>query len=266
MAPAELSVAQRCFRLEADMLAPLAVAAKQLIGRHTHVLYEVPAAVGIPDIVVASVDYVALLERAGKDFLTNPTELAVVLYLSRNLQQGKAGATSVQIADAVGITRRHLHANVLPSLRERSHVQSDGADWYADVPYRPLVTRLLTIEAKLHDWKKGLAQAARQVPGSDESWLVLDDARHEAAIRQLHLFAMYRVGLATLDLAGELFVQQPPAVSASRFLSLRRELLAERVASFIAGGTTSGPVPSVFGNLAAVSTGCDPRLEGAGAR
>jgi hypothetical protein len=266
MAMAELSVEQRCFRLEADMLAPLSVAAKQLIGRHAYIVYEVPAAVGVPDVVVASVDVVALLERAGKDFLINPTELAVVLYLSNRFVLHEAGVTSGQIADAVGVTRRHLHSSVLPSLRERHHVRSDGTYWYPDVPYRPLATRLITIEAKLHDWKKGLAQAARQVPGSDESWLVLDYARREPAVRRLDLFELYSVGLATIDPAGELLILQPPPNSPLHVRSLRRELLAERVASFIAGGTTSGPVPSVFGTVSAASTGCDPRLQGVGAR
>lgn len=265
MSVAELSSAHRRFRFEADMLAPLAVAAKQLIGRHANIVFEVPAAAGIPDLVVASLDCGALLERVDKDFLTNPTELAVVLHLSSLFEKHAAGATSAQLAGAVGVTRRHLGSTMLPNLLERRHVLSDGELWYVDAPHRTLVTRLLTIEAKLYDWKKGLAQAARQVPGSDEAWLILDHARHDAAARRLDLFELYQVGLATVDRDGELRVLQRPTSAAAWRLSPRRELLAERVASLIARGSASGPVPSVFGTVLAASTGCDPRLEGAGA-
>lgn len=268
MSVADLSPAHRRFRYEADMLAPLAVGAKQLIGRHSNIVFEVPAAAGIPDLVVASLDYPALLERVDRvdgDFLTNPTELAVVLHLSGLLGRHAGGATSAQLANAVGITRRHLSSTMLPNLLERRHVRSDGELWYVDAPYRSLVTRLLTIEAKLHDWKKGLAQAARQVPGSDEAWLILDHARHDAAARRLDLFELYQVALATVDYDGELRVLQRPTGTTARPLSARRELLAERVASLIARGSVSGPVPAVFGTVLAASTGFDPRLQGAGA-
>ena len=244
------------------MLAPLSIGARELIGRHAHVLFEVHGAAGIPDVVAASVDYTALLERADKDFLTSPTELAVVLFLSRMSRKREAGVTTAQIASAVGVTCRHLSATVLPNLVERRHVRSDGGLWCADVPYRPLVTRLVTFEAKLHDWKKGLAQAARHVPGADESWLALDHARHDPAMRHLDLFELYQVGLATVDRAGELEILLRPTSTASRLLTPRRELLSERVASLIAAGSLSGPVPFVFGNVLAASTGCDPRLQG----
>ena len=89
MSVAELSAEQRRFRFEADMLAPLSIGARELIGRHAHVLFEVHGAAGIPDVVAASVDYTALLERADKDFLTSPTELAVVLFLPGCLGNAK---------------------------------------------------------------------------------------------------------------------------------------------------------------------------------
>ena len=69
---------------------------------------------------------------------------------------------------------------------------------------------LVTVEAKLSDWRRGLGQAARHAAGADAAWLVLDGARTRPAVSRADWFRAAGVGLAGLDPDGTLRRLLPP--------------------------------------------------------
>lgn len=252
------------FAAEADMLGLIAAAAPSLAGSGAFAVFEVQAAAGVPDVVAAVLDKVVVADRVQTGFVTDRTSLAALLALSDALARD-SGLNAQQVAAAVGITVRYAASVVLPGLVTRGLAATPEADlWAATQRYRSSALRLVTVEAKLRDWRRGLGQAARHAAGADAAWLVLDSACTRPAEAYAGWFRTAGVGLAALNEAGALRpVLAPTGVDVLR---VRRELLAERTAALHCSGIRSGPVGLVFGRTLAPTTGADPRLADAGAR
>jgi hypothetical protein len=73
----------------------------------------------------------------------------------------------------------------------------------------PPFQTIISIEAKLNDWSRALVQAYRNRQFADESWVVLDHRFYRPAVAKLERFQRSGVGLATVDLAGNLYVHYP---------------------------------------------------------
>lgn len=58
---------------------------------------------------------------------------------------------------------------------------------------------IISIELKLKDWNRGMAQAFRYKNFSNEVYLVLDEAHISPALKQIKDFERYNIGLATFD-------------------------------------------------------------------
>ncbi|MCU6669428.1 hypothetical protein M8013_11795 [Enterobacteriaceae bacterium H4N4] len=77
---------------------------------------------------------------------------------------------------------------------------------------KPLCSSIIAIEAKLRDWKKALWQASRYKIFSNESWVVLDQYRANAAKLNIEEFKKFNIGLATVSVNGtyeEIFSPTP---------------------------------------------------------
>lgn len=249
------------FAVEADMLSPIATAVPKLAGPGAVAVFEVQSAAGVPDVTAAVFDHDAIAARADTGFVTDATSLAALLALSDALHLGRAlGAP--QVAAAAGVTTSYVKSRVLPSLAARGlAVMTAPGRWTAVSPYRSPALTLVTIEAKLRDWRRGLGQAARHAAGADAAWLVLDGACTGPAAMRADWFRVAGVGLAGLGQDGTLRLLLPP--SGTSTLRARRELLAERLADLRRSGAVSGPVGRVFGRDLVPSTGADPRHAGA---
>jgi DNA-binding transcriptional ArsR family regulator len=246
------------------MLSLVAAAAPTLAGSGSVTIYEVPITGGVPDVVAVVLDTTVLSEQPQRGFITDPTSIATLLFLSDALTSGRSVDVKI-IASAVGISPRRASSAVLPGLAERGLVHtSKRGKWEATKVYRSPAHRIITVEAKLRDWRRGLAQAARHAVSADASWLVLDAAHIKPARAASSLFRSVGVGLASLDDLGN-FCQLVSPVGEFT-LRLRRELLAQRAASLYYSGANSGPVGHVFGRTLTPTIGADPRLVGAGAR
>jgi hypothetical protein len=247
------------FAAEADMLGLIADAVPALAGPGAVAVFEVQSAAGIPDVVATVLDQDVIKARMdrGDGFITDPASLSAFLSLSDATDKGHALDTR-QVAMAAGVTVPYARSRVLPGLAERGLVAaSPPGRWVATRQYRSPVSRLVTVEAKLRDWRRGLGQAARHAVGADAAWLVLDGACTRSAVGRADLFRAMGVGLAGLDPDGTLRLLVSP--SDVDVLRVRRELLAERLAELYCSGSASGPVGRVFGRDLAPSTGPDPR-------
>ncbi len=246
------------FAVEADMLAPIAAAVRDLAGPSAFaVFFEVQSAAGIPDVVAAVFDRDVLEKRGEDGFVTDPASLGALLALS-DARDACRSLDARQVAAATGLTLAYVRSRVLPGLAARGLVAMTGPGrWTAAGLYRSPAQTLVTVEAKLSDWRRGLGQAVRHAAGADAAWLVLDAARTRPAVSRAEWFRAAGVGLAGLDRDGTLRALLPPV--RGRALRARRELLAERLAELHCSGAVSGPVSRVFGRELTASTGADPR-------
>lgn len=257
-------IVARGFSAEADMLGFIAASVPALAGPDAVAVFEVPSAAGVPDVVAAVFDDEAIASWVGGSFVTDQAGVAALLALSDARANGRALDAS-QVAAAIGVSVAYSRSRVLPGLAGRGlAVMTGPGRWVATSEYRSPTVRLVTIEAKLRNWRKGLSQAARHVPGADAAWLVLDAAHARPAEQGTAWFRALGVGLALLDRDGTLTPLLEP--SAFGVLRVRRELLAQRLACMRSCGAVSGPPARVFGRYLAPTTEPDPRIQGASAR
>lgn len=250
------------FAAEADMLGLIAAAVQDFAGPGAVAVFEVQSAAGIPDVVATVFNQDVLNERGTGGFVTDASGVATLLALSdaRNSWQS---LDARELASATGLTPSYVRARVLPGLASRGLVMMTAPGrWTAAQPYRSPAHRLVTVEAKLSDWRRGLGQAARHAAGADAAWLVMDAARTRPAVSKADWFRAAGVGLAGLGRDGTVNTLLEPDSKVVLHLRARRELLAERLAELHCSGVASGPVGKVFGRALTSSTGPDPRYQG----
>jgi len=68
---------------------------------------------------------------------------------------------------------------------------------------------VIAIEAKLSDWRRALIQGYRNRQFADESWVVLDHRCCKAALTNVERFKRSGVGLASIDVGGNLYIHSP---------------------------------------------------------
>ena len=245
------------FRFEADMLVPLAAASATFGRASSTALFEVAADAGIPDVVFVDMDRDALAVRRGADALLDAVAIRVVRQMAEFAALGAQSTSAAEISVHVGVSERHLRRTVLPRLAAGGHAELAAGDrWSPTYQYRSPVRHLVTVEAKLRDWRSGVAQAGRHVAVADESWLVIDAGATDVAVAHQRWFAFYGVGLATLDRMGVVRRLLEPLLGRTRVEA--RAVLAERAAALHLSGAVSGPVAPVFGRQL-WATAADPR-------
>jgi hypothetical protein len=257
------------FRFEADMLPPLIEHTSSLVQSlpgEFHTFFEVQAAAGIPDLVIASFNDQELDFRyqRGLGPILDLPDVATMTILGASYATGtNTPWSSAQLAMATGVTRGYLSSTILRRLECLGHVRRIArGKWTATHAFNPIANHVISIEMKRNDWRAGFWQANRQA--SDFTWLVIDAARSTRSIAKESKFFASKVGLATLSMMSELRIIVP---AVNRHPSaMYRNLLAERVVALHLSGEASGPIHPVFGRDLRTTTGSDPRIVGAGAR
>lgn len=241
------------------MLAPLALQAEAFLPGCA-VLFEVPCTAGVPDLVLLTIDHDALRARRGAAPLVHPVDVSTLLSLQSSPDVPMPLAA---IAHWTNVSPDHLRRTVLPRLVAGGHAVAATSGWQSAYPFRSLARRVVTIEAKLRDWRRGLAQASRHASVADAAWLVLDERAITSAAAQPIGFDMLDVGLASLAVDGRVDLRSQPRANRAR--QPGRELLVERAVALYVAGDVSGALPRVFGSVL-VATRNDPRLAGAQGR
>jgi hypothetical protein len=215
------------FRWEADMTALVAEQVGRLLPRSTNTLAlvvgEVPAAVGISDIVAVRFDREAVRHRldTGVGPLCSPLRVRAldILRTDRPIRV-------TTLARKLGTNTRALTRSTLVPLANIGVVGFAGDGVTATGAWRPVGAHLTAVELKLSKWRDALRQADNFAVSADRSWVVLDFARAGAAIAGRDVFEKYGIGLAVLDGAGHLqVITRPAGRRPQRWL---RALMAER--------------------------------------
>jgi hypothetical protein len=210
------------------------------------VVGEVPAAVGIADVVVVRFDADPVRHRleSGIGPLCSPLRVRALDALRTDRP------TLVRtLARRLGSNARALTRSTLRPLTEMGAVELVGDRVWATGAWQPVGAHLTAVELKLSKWRDALRQADNFSLSADRSWVVLDFARAGAAIAARETFECYGVGLAVLDGAGQLrIITRPHGRRPERWL---RALMAERawavaegeVATHAANDRPSAPGP-----------------------
>lgn len=235
---------------ESDMLPAVLGHRKSLVaGAGWHPFFEVAGPLGgIVDL---------LWVRFSRAVLSSRTEAQTALDLTsiRALEALTAGVPGDSLATYTGVSSGHLSQNVLPKLLEAGWVARDARSWVCLRPYRSPATAVVAVELKRDDWRTALKQAARHRAAADESWVVLDARRVNAAASAVQPFAHAGVGLAALSLceaaaaerSSQLRIIHTPSGLGNSPNSAGRAFFGEQCLAMWQLGSRSGPERKVFG-------------------
>lgn len=236
------------FVSEADMY-PSAAACKDVLASTFDVavnhFFQVKAAAGIPDLVLATFDDQELEYRSRNNLppIVDAADVSAMSYLGSRWTEC---CSTAEVANAVGMSAGYLSSEVLPRLANAGHVDKVArGKWQARHPFRSTVRRLVTVEAKVSAWKQALWQAQRHAVGADMAWVILDDFAIKPALRNRAYFQQMCIGVASLNMSGSLTVHQPAPARASS--PVERTILAERVTHLYLSGRSDWEWSSMFG-------------------
>lgn len=159
-------------------------------GRLNFLIPECPMPVGLPDLVVASLDHAALLGRLA---LGAPPVLSKpATRLAANLS-ARHPTTAHSVAVSLGSTDRQS-SRVLLGLAKVGAVHSEGDGWCRAAGFEP-VGRTYALEAKVDDWRSGLDQCLRYGAYVDSTTLVLRRMSEKVQASAVGRFSSLGVGL-----------------------------------------------------------------------
>jgi hypothetical protein len=242
------------FVRESDMLGPVAAIADRLaagLPGHrsalSHVLFEIPAAAGIPDMLRVAFDPNELRRRTAMDLppVLDHTSLRVLTALA-------VGPAALQdIARRAAVTSAHLRRTVLPRLVEGGWLEppsgrGDQALVMARVRHRSLVRSVVTVEAKRRDWRAAISQARRHQACADRAYIAIDAATPGRLLDIADDLARAGIGLITVEAVTSRAVQVTrPAAGFPR--DDERRLIGERSWSLVLSGRSTWDTFEVFG-------------------
>lgn len=253
------------------MLAPLRDAASAVLGGSVSeatsrppwsVLFEVPTGSGVADVCCVRFGERAMSWRsaAARPPIVDWHEL--VVFGTLQLARG-AGVAVRDVAAQAGLslegTRRGPAARLVSAGHARWSARNELAATWA---YRLPVVEVVTIEAKLSQWRRCIAQAQRHTTFADRSFVALPDMVARRAAEHGGLLSSGGVGLLEVDSrTGNVRVLvEAPNPRRRRGWALTRMFVAEQLLNVGWDGGVSGPIAPVFGQLLHSSTGPDPRL------
>lgn len=73
--------------------------------------------------------------------------------------------------------------------------------------------KIITIELKLKNWKRALAQAYKYKSFSDVSYVCMDDSNIDSVLKHLDMFEKYNIGLITISKTKKVNIIYKPDIS-----------------------------------------------------
>ncbi|NRD10088.1 hypothetical protein [Rathayibacter agropyri] len=248
--PPKVMLTASSFRYEADLVNALAPVVAHSVFRRgdpdVFTFREVPAARGVPDLVMVRFDPLALEGRAAYAVqpLSSDREVRIVQFLRRSgsLDRG-------ELARATGLPLEYLRRSALPMLEQLGWVQMHANDVALRSGTQPVGRRVVTVEAKLRDWFRAFNQARDQFHSADAAYIALDESAGGRMQNQVEAIAQRGVGviLVNADTNNHRVIARPHRVLPRRATAVGRELLAERSHALWVRGERSGQVSPVFG-------------------
>lgn len=242
------------FDRELDMHGPIADIAADLTAGlpghrsgSAHVLFEVPAGAGIPDVLRVAFDpaQVQLRTELGLAPVIDLTAVRVLVAAS------KGPALLAAVARGAGVTGAHLRRTVIPQLVEAGWLEpltgrGERALVTPRVRHRSLVRSVVTVEAKRRDWRAAITQARRHQACADRAYIAIDAATPGPLLGFADELSREGIGLVTVDATTRrASLVMRPAAGFPR--EDEHRLVGERAWSLVCAGRTMWDTFDVFG-------------------
>lgn len=192
------------FKTEQELVNALKSSVNKLCdwhaGSRTILIEEVAMGYGIADLVVAKVQHYDVSET-----LMNDIDIHVYQIIAKypdqsfdDLLQGSRIASSKL-------------KTVLRKLESLAYIRNNKGTYILNAIYNEVVLDNIAIEAKLKNWKRALYQAFRYKWFSYQSYVVMDSSYVKPALSNLHEFKKLNIGLAEINLLGEVSTHYRPS-------------------------------------------------------
>lgn|SRR5215213_4263905 len=156
-----------------------------------------PIGAGLPDIVLVRC-YPAVVRLE----YSQPRD-AEILALLRS-----SSLSAVEISQRLRRSTKEVEADV-DELRHRSILAVEGDRISLVQDYRDVLREVITIEAKVSNWQKAVAQAARNTIFSNYSYVAMPEIVSRR-VRQHQEFQLQGVGIVAINAQGEAWVTKRP--------------------------------------------------------
>jgi hypothetical protein len=194
-----MRVTEEHFRTEADMLPQLATAVLNrfsMAGGQWLVIDEHLVASKIPDLLVARVNVEILRARVDLGLIRPLT--ATQITLLRSLRTDRAASDDL-IASATRVGLETVRRNLRTLLADGYVIQPRAKVYRRATVAVPLFDRVVTIEAKLRDWRRALVQARAHRAFANETYVAFDSRYEERFLRSAQAFESSGVGLIAVE-------------------------------------------------------------------
>jgi hypothetical protein len=163
---------------------------KKTVSR-SFLIHEFNSYYGVADVVLGTMK--ATLSRNKKRESVNPnwiTPLAALRRGERISLDSFCGSHGLSKSTA----RKYLNEYTCAGFLEKTEVST----YKVIKEYKPVTDLVVSVEAKLRDWKKALTQAQRYKRFSDLAFVLLDGAQSASAIKNIEEFRGKNIGLLCL--------------------------------------------------------------------
>ena len=190
---------------------------------------EFDGGLGVADIVF--IKQATQSQHARKQLREIPARLAA-LY-SQDMSQKNLSSEEFRSLLGTSHTQTMRVINLLKKLK--TITQNKDKTLKIKTVTKPPFSPIISIEAKLGDWRRALIQACRYTQFSHESWVLLDAAKETSAKKNIELFQRTGIGLASFSKDGNLFVHHKAEhrEPTSREKFWRAQAVLAKSASFI---------------------------------
>ena len=198
------------FDTEEQLVNILISSLRKSDNRNYRIALELDAGVGLADIVMYR--RAPRTSQALKLLSIVPPRLAPILdsSIAKNIHSCK------DLTDLLGLTGSAASRLVRQLQKLKILEVSPFNAKISSIKVPPFET-IISIEAKLSDWQRAIVQAYRNRQFADESWVVLDHRYYKPAVGQIDRFQRSGVGLASVDVEGNLYIHYcPPSSSISQ--------------------------------------------------
>lgn len=188
---------------EAEMVKLLASALKQKFNTDVSV-QEFAGGYGIADLVFAK-NFLAGTNTVSRTPINNYYALKSYLKLPQK--------TPFNVSDIINLsgTSKNISERVVSYLLKENYIYKEGKNYYkSNIQFNNPIKKLVAIEAKLKDWKKGILQARRYKSFTDECYLAIL-SRYEKNIDYTYL-DKFGIGLILFnEKNGDIWIKQKPS-------------------------------------------------------
>lgn len=236
------------FRFESELVSVIRPQLPKLVfgGKNTgaiEVFGEVPAAFGVPDLVGIRFDVDALSSRieAGIRPLTTDAEVRAIFAIGN-------GCEIRNLHTRLGMSSSYVRRAIVPMLKQLGWVEE--SEGFLRVHDKALWVgrRVVTVEAKLQDWKQALSQARRQRMSAHAAYIALPEERCGRVISHLDPIKSQGIGVMSVNSeTQQVRVLSRPCSSSGVETQVGRALIAERTFDLLIRGKRDGQIYPVFG-------------------